>query len=46
MEQHLLENQLLREQLLWFTSKQGGKKGKKGRARGSDGSLGMPLPPV
>jgi len=44
MERHLLENQRLRESLLYFTSKKGGKKGKKG-AR-DNASLGMPLPPV
>ena len=42
MERHLLENQKLREQLLYFTSKSSANKpkGKKGS------SLSMPLPPV
>ena len=44
IEQHLMENQMLREQLLFFTSKQGGKKGKGGG--GGRPSLSMPLPPV
>ena len=44
MESHLLENQRLRETLLWYTAKEAAAS-KKSRSAPSS-SIGRPLPPV